>query len=147
MTLETNHNQMIKMTSSGSPSVDYFEDYETALIVAGRRFASLLYWRDDFATRTETSVQFGTNYSWVRFEVVTRIPCQCGKAFKTRRGYNTHRGARGNCKAGYPPAPPRWKDSQGDIWTLGDDGYLHTPETMPFPREHVEKKWGPLKPV
>lgn len=22
---------------------------------------------------------------------------------------------------------------------------MHTPETAPFPREHVEKKWGPLR--
>lgn len=38
----------------------------------------------------------------------------------------------------------RWRDRQGDIWSLGDDGLMHTPETEPFPREHVEKKWGPL---
>lgn len=38
----------------------------------------------------------------------------------------------------------RWVDEQGDVWRLGDDGLLHTPETQPFPREHVEKKWGPL---
>lgn len=40
---------------------------------------------------------------------------------------------------------PRWIDKHGDVWTLGDDGLLHTPETAPFSREHVEKKWGPLK--
>lgn len=39
------------------------------------------------------------------------------------------------------------RDRHGDIWTLGDDGLMHTPETAPFPREHVEKKWGPLVPV
>ena len=22
---------------------------------------------------------------------------------------------------------------------------MHTPETAPFPREYVEKKWGPLR--
>ncbi|MBF4549490.1 hypothetical protein [Pseudoclavibacter sp. VKM Ac-2888] len=37
-----------------------------------------------------------------------------------------------------------WTDRQGDVWTLGDDGLLHTPETAPFPREYVERKWGPL---
>jgi 4-hydroxy-3-methylbut-2-enyl diphosphate reductase IspH len=41
----------------------------------------------------------------------------------------------------------QWIDTQGDVWTLGDDGLMHTPETAAFPREHVEKKWGPLKPV
>jgi hypothetical protein len=39
-----------------------------------------------------------------------------------------------------------WTDRQGDVWRLGKDGLLHTPETAPFPREHVEKKWGPLVP-
>ena len=38
-------------------------------------------------------------------------------------------------------------DKQGDVWRMGDDGLMHTPETRPFPREHVEKKWGPLRPV
>lgn len=37
-----------------------------------------------------------------------------------------------------------WLDKQGDVWTLGADGLMHTPETAPFSREHVEKKWGPL---
>jgi hypothetical protein len=95
--LVTNHNQMIHVTSAGNPTGDYLEDYETALIVAGRTYANLLYARNDFTWRSETAVQFGTNYSWVRFEVVDRVICQCGKAFKTRKGYNTHRGARGNC--------------------------------------------------
>lgn len=97
MTLETNCDQMIEMTSANMPP-EYFEDYEVALIVAGRRFANLLYAREDFTSRDETSVQFGTNYSWVCFRVVPRIACKCGKHFKTRKGYNTHRGARGNCK-------------------------------------------------
>lgn len=44
-------------------------------------------------------------------------------------------------------APGSWIDNQGDVWTLGADGLMHTPETAPFPREHVEKKWGPLRPV
>lgn len=97
MTLTTNDNQMIKMTSAGTPQETFFEDYETALIVAGRTFANLLYARDDFTHRTETKVQFGTNYSWVIFQIVPRIECKCGAAYKTRKGYNTHRGARGNC--------------------------------------------------
>lgn len=37
------------------------------------------------------------------------------------------------------------EDRQGDVWTYGDDGLMHTPETAPFPLEHVERKWGPLK--
>lgn len=48
--------------------------------------------------------------------------------------------------------PPRaggeqWLDRHGDVWTLGADGLLHTPETRPFHREHVERKWGPLRPA
>jgi hypothetical protein len=40
------------------------------------------------------------------------------------------------------------RDRQGDVWTLNpDDGLMHTPETRPFPREYVEKKWGPLLPA
>lgn len=39
-----------------------------------------------------------------------------------------------------------WTDRHGDVWTLGEDGMLHTPETAPFSREHVAKKWGPLVP-
>lgn len=41
----------------------------------------------------------------------------------------------------------RWRDKQGDIWTLSPEGILETPETAPFPYEHVEKKWGPLVPL
>lgn len=37
-----------------------------------------------------------------------------------------------------------WTDKQGDVWRLGTDGLMHTPETVPFPREYVERKWGPL---
>lgn len=44
-------------------------------------------------------------------------------------------------------ADPQWRDKHGDIWTAGSDGLLHTPETAPFSREHVEKKWGPLIPI
>jgi len=43
-------------------------------------------------------------------------------------------------------SPRGWRDRHGDVWTLGSDGLLHTPETRAFPREHVEKKWGPLVP-
>ena len=40
---------------------------------------------------------------------------------------------------------PSWRDKHGDIWTYNsDDGLLHTPETRPFDRAFVEKKWGPL---
>ncbi|WNN94980.1 hypothetical protein SEA_MAGRITTE_3 [Microbacterium phage Magritte] len=42
---------------------------------------------------------------------------------------------------------PQWRDRQGDVWELGDDGLLHSFETAPFSREHVEKKWGPLIPI
>lgn len=42
-------------------------------------------------------------------------------------------------------AKDAWIDRDGDVWTLGADGLMHTPETRPFPREHVEKKWGPLR--
>lgn len=38
-------------------------------------------------------------------------------------------------------------DRQGDVWTLGADGLMHTPETAPFPHAYVEKKWGPLIPA
>lgn len=40
-----------------------------------------------------------------------------------------------------------WRDRHGDVWTYDDgDGLMHSFETAPFPREHVEKKWGPLVP-
>lgn len=39
-----------------------------------------------------------------------------------------------------------WIDRQGDVWRLSpDDGLMYTPETRPFSREHVERKWGPLR--
>lgn len=38
-----------------------------------------------------------------------------------------------------------WVDRQGDVWELHEDGLMHSHETAPFPREHVEKKWGPLR--
>ena len=43
--------------------------------------------------------------------------------------------------------PESWIDKHGDVWTLGPDGLMRTPETAPFPREHVERKWGPLRSV
>lgn len=46
----------------------------------------------------------------------------------------------------YPDTGP-WRDRQGDVWGLGEDGLLWTRETMPFPRYHIVKKWGPLVPV
>lgn len=33
------------------------------------------------------------------------------------------------------------------MWRAGADGLMHSLETAPFPRERVEKKWGPLAPV
>lgn len=38
-----------------------------------------------------------------------------------------------------------WVDCHGDHWRLGSDGLMHTPETRPFPLDHVERKWGPLR--
>lgn len=40
-----------------------------------------------------------------------------------------------------------WRDNQGDLWAEDADGLMHSMETTPFPREHVEKKWGPLVPI
>lgn len=40
-----------------------------------------------------------------------------------------------------------WIDNQGDVWRMGEDGLMHTPETAPFSREYVERKWGPLREV
>jgi hypothetical protein len=40
-----------------------------------------------------------------------------------------------------------WIDRHGDVWHIGDDGMLHTPETQPFAGWYVEKKWGPLRKV
>lgn len=37
-----------------------------------------------------------------------------------------------------------WRDRDGDDWTVGDDDLMHSYETRPFPRAHVERKWGPL---
>ena len=38
-------------------------------------------------------------------------------------------------------------DRHGDVWTLGDDNLMHTPETRPCTFAHVEKKFGPLRPA
>jgi hypothetical protein len=40
-----------------------------------------------------------------------------------------------------------WIDRHGDVWRLGRDGLMHTKDTAPFSREHVERKWGPLRLV
>jgi len=40
-----------------------------------------------------------------------------------------------------------WIDRHRDVWKIGDDGLLHTPETKPFPGYFVERKWGPLRKV
>lgn len=40
-----------------------------------------------------------------------------------------------------------WRDRQGDVWQPEEDGLMHAPETAPFSRDHVERKWGPLKAV
>lgn len=44
-------------------------------------------------------------------------------------------------------AATAWRDRHGDVWREAPDGMMHTPETRPFTREHVERKWGPLEPV
>lgn len=51
------------------------------------------------------------------------------------------------CPSCLAHAGEMWRDRDGDVWTLGADGLLHSPETAPFSREHVEKKWGPLEPL
>jgi hypothetical protein len=43
-----------------------------------------------------------------------------------------------------PPAGTRWVDIHHDVWTMGDDDLMHTPETRPSSWAHVVKKWGPL---
>lgn len=40
-----------------------------------------------------------------------------------------------------------WRDCRGDVWTEDGNGWMQTPEAPPFPREYVEKKWGPLQEV
>jgi hypothetical protein len=46
-----------------------------------------------------------------------------------------------------PPLGSAWIDTHHDVWTMGSDGIMHSPETAPFPPAHVAKKWGPLLPV
>lgn len=48
-------------------------------------------------------------------------------------------------EAGKADEREAWIDRHGDIWTVGAGGLLHTPETRPFSREYIEKKWGPLE--
>lgn len=45
------------------------------------------------------------------------------------------------------PSGQSWTDRHGDVWVEGPDGRLWTKETRPFDREHVERKWGPLREV
>lgn len=53
------------------------------------------------------------------------------------------------CPTGLTRAQARepLRDRQGDVWMLGHDGLMHTPETTPFPLHYVHKKWGPLTPL
>lgn len=46
-----------------------------------------------------------------------------------------------------PTGGSRWTDRHHDVWTMHADGLMRTPETAPFPPQHVEKKWGPLTPI
>lgn len=46
-----------------------------------------------------------------------------------------------------PEAALAVADRHGDVWTPRADGLWETPETAPFPWEHVARKWGPLHPV
>ena len=62
------------------------------------------------------------------------------------------RSLRDQCEVGMLPflfkqwgSGSRFRDKHGDIWTYGADGLMHAPETAPFSREHVERKWGPLR--
>lgn len=64
------------------------------------------------------------------------------------------RSLRDQCEAAFVPFlfkqwgdRSRWVDKQGDVWSLSDDGLMETPETALFSREHVERKWGPLRPL
>lgn len=62
-------------------------------------------------------------------------------------GHEDHLDAFGEMFTVRDVEPVAWSDRHGDIWRLGGDGLMHSPETAPFSREHVEKKWGPLTPV
>lgn len=55
-----------------------------------------------------------------------------------------HEGPHMHARRTWEDKPERLRDKQGDIWTPGPDGLLHSHETRPFPREYVERKWGPL---
>jgi hypothetical protein len=44
------------------------------------------------------------------------------------------------------PEVTSWIDRMGDVWTFDEDGIGHSPETAPFSRKYVERKWGPLRP-
>lgn len=45
------------------------------------------------------------------------------------------------------PTTAVWRDRHGDEWVEDAGSLMHSFETAPFPREYVEKKWGPLVPV
>lgn len=62
-------------------------------------------------------------------------------------GHEDHRDAFGEMFTTHDAEPTAWRDRHGDIWRLGADGRMHSPETAPFTREHVEKNWGPLVAV
>jgi hypothetical protein len=91
------HVHQVKVSAPFLDKARIFEDYEEALIVMAQECQWLLDARKNWTGRGEGWVQFGTNYSWVLFEVIDGVSCPCGRQFKTRRGLNAHRGARGNC--------------------------------------------------
>ena len=61
------------------------------------------------------------------------------------------RALRGQCTASGVPFffkqwgdASAWRDRQGDLWHIRDDGRLDTHETAPAEREFAERHWGPL---
>lgn len=120
MTLPTTPRSQIKALHTDWVQPAYFDTFEDALIHVTLEVGSRIQAMREAHTR-ETSgfVQYGRfeDDDWVTFEIVPKTTGE------------------------------RWRDRVGDIWALGEDGLLHTPETRPFPRAHVEKKWGPLTPV
>lgn len=75
--------------------------------------------------------------------------CACGDFYHPRFGPNTDGEPCEWCQdcACSVSDHHAWTDRQGDVWRYGIDGLMHTPETAPFSREYVEKKWGPLHPA
>lgn len=80
-----------------------------------------------------TKMPSQTNCGWTTYAVAEILAREAKWEQRTRRQVAEH----------YGP----WRDRHGDVWQLGDDGLMHTPETIPFKREYVEKKWGPLVSV